>query len=683
MPWEGKPLHRLAPALALLAATIGCGKGSGTPSTTTLPLPPGAPTGLVIEHLGFGSYVARWTPPAGPIDGYQLQARINGGAFEDASGPPIDRQATDQRLLASTPDEIHELDLVEVRLRALLGKLASDWSNVTGLREIVLPGEVHASVSLAPRPNDPGSMNVAPIFVTIEKYSVVATELKLERTEVPGSGGSVSWSRLPPVDPAVTTYSDAAVLDGTAYRYRVSFGAQGVWSETSEVETSALDVFAPAGLTASILPSTNGHPDGVHLQWTNRSATANAIAVSTLQLGPASGVAKSVATLAATASAMDDLGAWPFWPVQAYRVVAQRTGYIATPGFSDIALLPPYVVSGPVTLDARTLSVPQADQYLLDGAGRVHASVRGSPPKLFRPQGNGWESHDLLGVLFMLRPGVALDAADHPHVVYQTDDPVNAVRLRHEWHDGTSWISEEVDLENTASALAFAADPAGRAHVLFTTGILGTGDVVHLSNESGSWVRTTLPDVPAASNPTRSLHVAPDGTVYVSIVGFRGTALGLLTRGTDGTWSAEQIPGVDAPQTAWFFPADRAHAAFAFERLTASPINEELWYVAQTATGWAAPELIARRPIDGNNVAGSVAVGADGSRPFLVVGLPDPSGKPGCELFTRGEAWSEMTVGPGCGGNVAPRLGTDGKLRIAVGLGILGSSGGIPFLTEQ
>lgn len=682
---EGKqPMPRPTFAVALLAAAIGCANGNAT-TPPPPPAAPGVPAGLAIVAEGFGNYLVRWTPPAGPIDGYELQSRINGGPFEALSGPPIDPRATDSRVLATTPNEIHELDLIEVRLRTLTGKLASDWSNVAGLREIVLPGSINASTSIAF--TDLGLIDVPPIIVSIEKRSLVATEMKLERAEAVAPNATAGWVRLPPSDPSVTTYTDADVLDGTAYRYRVSFGAQGVWSEASEIGTLMLAVSAPTGLTASIVSSSEGHPAGVHLQWTNRSATAQTVAISSMPFGLASGVTNTIATVPATLSATDDPGAWPFWPVQSYRVAAQRPGNFATPGFSTVARLPPYVLSGLLTLDVRTLSVPQANQYLFDGAGRIHASAPGAiRPGLFRPQGAGWESHDLTGsVRSILRPGLALDAADHPHVVYDVDFPGPPPHLlRHEWHDGTGWTSEDVLIPDAATPLAFAVDPAGKAHVLYTTGILGSGDVVHLSKEPAGWVHTTLPDVPAATNPTRSVHVAPDGTVYVSLIGSPGSASGLLTRAADGTWSAEQVPGVDAPDLAWFFPANRGHAAFAFEKFATNPAGGELWYVAQTATGWAAPELIARRTGSGGG-AGSVDVGADGSRPLLVIAFPDASGKLVCELFVRSASgtWSSMTVGPACGANVAPKVGTDGKLRMVVGLGISDSSTGVPVLTEQ
>jgi hypothetical protein len=672
-----RPVHRLALVMALTAA-IGCAQGNVTPPP---PVAPDAPTGLVLERVSFGNYLARWTPPAHFVDGYEMQARINAGPFEALIGEPIDPRARDLRILATTSSEIHELDLIEIRLRAQLKGVASDWSNVADLREIVFPGVLSASVSLAPGPIDPGMMSVPPIVVSIENRSAVATEIRLERAEIDKAGRVVAWVTLPPTDSSLTSYRDTDVTDGVAYRYRISFGARGFWSDTFEATSSPLDVLAPAALIASFLPSLDGHPDGVHLEWTNRSATADAIRIAPIPWGPSTGIMPRPGTVPAAPGAADDLGVWPFWPVLSYRVAALRTGYLANPGFSDAAPIPGYMLTGAVALDAQSVSVPQAEQYVCDSSGSIHASA-GASRTLFRPEGTGWESHSLSDVQSLLPPGLVLDASDHPHVMYTVPVAANAPqKLRHVWHDGANWISDpDVEIDAAAIPLGFAADPAGKPHVIHAT--RGTSDVVHLSNESGTWKPTTLPDVPAAVTPARSVHVAPDGTLYVAVIGYPWTALGLLTRAVDGTWSAAQVPGVDAHQTAWFFPANRGHAAFAFERYTTTnPANKELWYVAQSAGVWAAPELIVRRPFDGRATVGSAAIAADAARSFLLLGFPDAVGHDTCELFVRNGTWSSMTIGPDCGTNVAPRLGADGKLRIVVGL--FGTSTKVPLFTER
>ncbi|HEX4386901.1 MAG TPA: hypothetical protein VH083_28300, partial [Myxococcales bacterium] len=564
---------------ALFAAA--CGSGSAKSTTAAAPVPPPIPAGLKIERIHFQIYAVSWTPQVPPASGYDLEISIDGAPFynSDGSGDFVAGTAT-----ISTPLS-HELSSIVGRLRAVDGTVASDWGDPATATEGVLPGSILAFTTH--RSGLDG--DIPPIQVQLHNGSAVATDLRLDRTAVVFNRQPTNWVTLPPTDASLQSYQDFDVLDGVSYLYRVSYGKNGIFSETSDslLSTFPLDLHPPLSVSASWLPWSGEHPVTAHVQWVNASATADTLQL--LRFGTPLNVSVSP-----PAQAADDSPPWPFWPNLQYAVRAERLNYLPVdPQVSATVVMPPYALTGAIPLNASAPLLPGATDYLLDPAGDVHALLRdfsNDAATLYRPVNGDWETKALSSVAFLPVPAIALDSEAHPHVAYEVRVAAGADRaLRHVWHDGSTWLSEDVTLEPGGSVVAFTAGSAGALHALYTRAAGDSVEYVYLDNSSGSWVRTALPALTGAAPAAVSLTVAQDGTVNVFSA---GASLQLLTREADGTWASESLPDVPGRNATWFVAANQGHASVILSSVSVNGALN-LFQLTPTAAGWGSPSLIA------------------------------------------------------------------------------------------
>jgi hypothetical protein len=132
---------RLLIAAFLITA---CGSSNGKPPATTPPaVPPPVPAGLKLERTRYQIYAVSWTPQNPPATGYDLEISIDGAPFYISDGVADFAAGTANIGVFGS----HELSSIVARLRAVQGRLVSDWSDPATATEGVLPGTILAFTS--------------------------------------------------------------------------------------------------------------------------------------------------------------------------------------------------------------------------------------------------------------------------------------------------------------------------------------------------------------------------------------------------------------------------------------------------------------------------------------------------------------------------------------------------------
>jgi hypothetical protein len=388
------------------------------------------------------------------------------------------------------------------------------------------------------------------LCVAWTRGSVAADSVQVERAAYDDLSYTYGpYAVVATLAPEAMGYVDAGPRPWTGYQYRVRYlgTSSGTAVESAAVEctASARTNVAPPDLQVSVVA---GVPQ---LTWVNRSAIATGI-----QVRRASGLGAEygaqVATLPPGATSFADTGVAP--GVYSYTVAA----IFETTGLGVSAPAPAIVPPAGFGVSTIVLPAGVEAQYTARGAdgGWWRASLGdwtggGRPLLVWSPSpAGGWTERRLdepVGSLFA-DPGILLDAAGRPHVVYAratsstTSSPPSDIV--HEWHDGTSWQREVVAQRTLASssagaALSFALAPDGTpviAWVLWST----LGDLEAAHRVDGAWVIEPLVTNPYPTwGQLLDLRVSPDGTAFLA---FSSPSLTLWTHPAGGAWSAEPVP---------------------------------------------------------------------------------------------------------------------------------------------
>jgi hypothetical protein len=602
---------------------------------------PGTPVGFSVIAPDFDILQLRWSPPSGGADSYDLEGRVGSEPWEAVErGIPGDAIGGTIGLEPATP----ELLTFGFRLRAVKHGKHSGWAETTYLRGVRPPMMVGANIAKS----GDGFTRIGPITVAWTNRSSVATEVQLERA--PATAAPVF---LPlPVTHGALSYVDDDAAEMTTYQYRARYGTAGIWSEWATLTLSEMIDLLPAkGLTVSSLAG-----GGVRVSWTPRSARANRQALLRWKAFP--GYGEPLPALSPTASEYED----PLdsqWPVLRYQVVTDRSDYPPATVWSEVAVVRPFTLSGPPVLGASSISLRAGESFVRDGVGRFHVGSQGySQPFVSRATASGSEERVLSGFVFNQGPPrLGVDADDHVHVVYgragaqPTDPPI----LTHEWHDGTSWVSEDVPGPFPAGIYSYWAAVAagtGAIHVVLPS---VEGLLLHAVKESGAWTTASLPATQAAALQ-QSFGVAPDGTAYEVVAGTTNSVSDcrLRVRPPGGSWGDEEIiPACLRPTSVWLLPANEGRAAVVIGVDGPDVISTDLLLVRRQAAGGFSPvELIVNRPFNGSTFEVWGASSADASRAAIAVDVSDDlntSARSRLLLRDSGAAasWREVTPGPG------------------------------------
>jgi hypothetical protein len=571
-------LERLSVGLALSLAVACTGSGARRGS---VPDPPRDVT--ITRGVDFDTFHVAWTPSSFAIDRYELEGSLDATSWEMiADDIPPQAIGGSFQLDASAP----ELVDVSIRMRTVRGSQRSAYSNVAStLRGLRPPSGLSADVCAWEK-----------ICLAWTRGSTAAEAVRVERATYDDLSYTFGpYVVVATIAPDATSYVDPAVLPGIAYQYRVRYVAThaGAAVESNAVErtTSArTSVAPPSDVQVSVV---DGAP---HLTWVNQSAIASAVLVWRAD-GFTAEYGTTLATLAADASSYADTTAAP--GLYQYKVIAVYQPWASGASAPVRALVP---AAG---FDATTIVLPagQTNQFTARGSsGRWWRASYGpgallvwSPSDVDR-----WTEHRVdapMGTLFA-DPGILLDAAERPHIVYARAIPNGTTSwpsdIVHEWYDGTTWQSEVVAQRTLAStsagvgiAFALAADGTPIIAWLRWTPY-GYLEAAH--RVGGAWVVEQLTtDAYSSAYRLVDLRASPDGTAYLAINGY--SSLALWTRPDAGAWSATTIPTGSATyfDAAVLMPRpDGVTVAYQhYEPFADYP--SQVASVTRAASGWDAP----------------------------------------------------------------------------------------------
>ncbi len=145
-------------------------------------------------------------------------------------------------------------------------------------------------------------------------------------------------------------------------------------------------------------------------------------------------------------------------------------------------------------------------------------------------------------------PSLKIDAADHPHVAYISDDPWG---LRYATsQDGTNWTItklDELDRQNyfsrTYTGVSLALDSSGYPHISYynqTTSDDAPSQLYYLAWNGTTWNRETVA-VLAKRDFTTSLAIDAQDVPHIAYCDVFGKSLNYATRSPSGTWDSQTV----------------------------------------------------------------------------------------------------------------------------------------------
>jgi hypothetical protein len=605
----------LAGAL-LLAFVPGCGGGGGQGAVDLQP-----PTAFTAVQGGsFDQLALGWSEPTAQVDGYELEARIGGGAFTPLHTGLVPRGSIGAVIDLVTT--VPELTQFTFRIRSALGGARSAWSpEVTYLRGIRPPSGLTATLTATPT-----------IQLAWSNASAVADSLVVERADADAFGSATSaWMPLP-VSFGATTFDDASLHELVHQAYRVRYGKGGVWSSDAATSAGPVPLFAPVGLTATLVTG------GVRLGWANRSLVATRLTLTRWPSGT------PVDLPVASTNALDPVSL-P-WPSTRYQLDASAPAAAGQTVASTWCALPAYQVDGPAgPLDALNPSIPDAMGLRRGSDGWFHwMGASGAGPTVVSQDAAGVAVHDL-SFQVTVNPLLALDATDRPHAVGFMVPATGSRTLVHEWLGPAGWNSEVIaGYQGGGSTMVFAVDGLGRLHVL--------ENLQHCVVSAGACAMAPVPQ-PAgwSSTGAASLLAGSDGTVAVITTGYGASAtpMAVATRAPGGGWTVEVVPidGGFNPEPRLVLGAGGDLGLLYHHTNPANPPGEmDARYVERRAGAWSAPEDLAPTQF---TLYGAAAA-PDLSR---VVAFTRPGSVLGSDLvlWSRGPAgWTGSLLGHGSNG---------------------------------
>ncbi|NQT34315.1 hypothetical protein HQ587_03925 [bacterium] len=225
---------------------------SGTESAASMPVSamtmPIAPTGFVLSGLSSSSIELSWGDESDVEDGYLLQRKLNADA---EFGTSIELSAN----VTTYEDTDIEADMTyNYRLRATLGEISSEWSDIITVSVVMGPSDLSAAV-----------VSDSEIELAWSDNSNIETGFCLERKV----DGSAEW--LTAATPATnsTSYNDTDLDEATSYSYRIIAVYEAGEADTTNEAGATTYPNAPSELTALL---EEGDPTIVNLTWVDNSS---------------------------------------------------------------------------------------------------------------------------------------------------------------------------------------------------------------------------------------------------------------------------------------------------------------------------------------------------------------------------------------------------------------------------
>lgn len=160
-------------------------------------------------------------------------------------------------------------------------------------------------------------------------------------------------------------------------------------------------------------------------------------------------------------------------------------------------------------------------------------------------------------------PPLALDPADHPHIVYQYDF---TGFLRHAWDDGTGWQTETLPLADLGWTPSLAIDSAGQMHLIYYS--WSNNDLLYARHDGSTWSSEVVEHIESGGSYI-ALTLDALGRPHIAYTNGYGADLVYAYRDST-SWHMETVtqPAVTAGRAA--LALDAAGTAFILYRETAS-----------------------------------------------------------------------------------------------------------------
>lgn len=520
-------LSRLFVTCLLTAvAFLGCGGGGGGGESVA------APSGLQAQwsETEAGALRLSWNPSPGDVQNYRIEYRLGTGEFTLVSpGGTLPASTTSTNIYFDTA-VLPEVTPLDFRVCALKNGSKSPFSGLA---------------SLTTRLRSPGRPTVdrwvGGLRVTWTNPSTAADTIILDRGVASNyTMADISWTRVTTLQAGALQYIDLDAPENAYVSYRVANakGEATTVSPTSYYVQTSLQ--GPLGLTAT------GGTERVRLAWTNRSPSAASVVVTRYAGFNSNAYFTDIAVLPPTATTYEDTGVPTGY--YTYRVEARKAGATSGSPSEEVEVATVPVSSSGLVLQPSIESMPNSALGGLDRNGQwvLPSSYGATNSGILTGSGESWAWHNLGGPFQIYLPGVMWDAAVRPHMVIgqtlMSGSPLMVIR--HVWHDGLNWQSEEI----TRTELGFGfgstqyakLDASGNPVFLFQSAEDSTTGVRLAMKMAGGWQVEAV--APGWTQAPQHLSLTLDGSgTPVVLAGF-DTTLQLLRRAGAGAWVEEAVP---------------------------------------------------------------------------------------------------------------------------------------------
>lgn len=522
---------RLLWCLSLALALASCGGGSSAPAGPKSPVVP-PPTQVTVAYApALLEVTLSWVTPVSTVDGFVIEARLQGQEFKPIQGPLIPGLVHSVTLTFTEAPS--ELSTYEFQMRSLVGTTYSAYSNSASFTvPPVPPGYLTAHLTTDARG----------ILLSWYQGSRVAPTMILERTATDLKGEPLGeWVPLAEVPSTVSTWTDVRVEESVNYRYRAISTLKGLSSLPAVSEVQRIPPFLPTGFAAT---SESG---AVRLSWINQSRTAKQIQI--LRTPPATTVSEVLATVDPATSVFVDANLRP--GVYAYRIrVADEV--VSTLGGSAQAspLNPP---EAPALARTALPSPPYGmDTACLTPLGSwYYGSSVSNDLTVFPHFGAAWEAPILSGATLSGKGFTAVDPHGFPHLVFGSTTSATPIpgALVHTWFDGQDWRFEKIagyDGSGSGYPPQLCIGPSGTPSVVASGG-LGSNSwssLRYFTRIGDSWVTEALGPSLGGVDGWNLPHLKLDPAGHPHIMLTRNDSLVELSRSAEGVWTA--LPVTDA-----------------------------------------------------------------------------------------------------------------------------------------
>ncbi|MFQ5454664.1 MAG: fibronectin type III domain-containing protein [Nitrospirota bacterium] len=248
----------------------------------TLPLPPAAPTSLSVTVVSESRIDLSWIDNAANESGFKIERKIGaGGTYAEID--LIGGNFTNYNDTGLVPNTTYYY-----RIRATNAGGDSAYSNeASGTTVIITP----------PNSLSATAVSSSQVDLTWTDLSANETGYKIERK----TGAAGTYAQIATVGQDITQFTDAGLIDGISYYYRVrGYNAQADSGYSNEANV-VTPLNPPDNLTASTLSN-----DQIYLMWTDNSSSETGYEIER-KTGVA-GTYALVATLAANVNTYTDSG---------------------------------------------------------------------------------------------------------------------------------------------------------------------------------------------------------------------------------------------------------------------------------------------------------------------------------------------------------------------------------------